>query len=567
MKRSSLSWKIGGSLALLILSVGLSTPAFAEKGQAESSVQTRKGQVKNNAKKSPKEIMLLDKAWQQKSESLLKKLAFIEQLQKDLDTQFHTLENQSRILMAQAIVLVSEETSRMAAVEFVKRAAELAPLKTNKTATAIVWKEFQKKIGINDSSNYNALAEIARALSTSGQSGNDAQWHFFLGIAAKNQGKIEDALAHLAKVEPTSPLFRHARLNEGLLNAANGQLQRARTALETVLSIDTTDAEKSSNMDNDNIVNLKEIAALNLARLMFENKEFKDALAFYRSIDSKSPLFYESLSEQGWAFFMAGHPNRALGAEYGATSPFFNSQFQPDQYFLSASVNYWLCDFAAARRNIRAFVAHTKNDAALLNKWKAAESASAEDKKLLVQKAFSIAEALVLGVSAQNSSLGPRSLQTIANKPLIVKKMKSLQMMRENRLAFQADKWPLRIKKAVMNALVKREEAEQAQVGSHVLAIIDSMRSEYDRAFNQLRLIHLEIMTAEKDKLANNDRSASGQQFLGTEAEFTESASQDPHLWSNDKREFWKDELDSFVFKKTSTCNQPEGEVSRHAEK
>ncbi|MEN9826482.1 MAG: hypothetical protein RI953_2227, partial [Pseudomonadota bacterium] len=83
----------------------------------------------------------------------------------------------------------------------------------------------------------------------------------------------------------------------------------------------------------------------------------------------------------------------------------------------------------------------------------------------------------------------------------------------------------------------------------------------------QLRLIHLEIMTAEKDKLANNDRSASGQQFLGTEAEFTESASQDPHLWSNDKREFWKDELDSFVFKKTSTCNQPEGEVSRHAEK
>ncbi|NBW80855.1 hypothetical protein EBR21_03790 [bacterium] len=567
MKRSSFPWKMSRPLALLMLTICYSNHARAEKGTAEVAAQTGKSQIKSSAKKQPKELMLLDKAWQHKGESLLKKLAFIEQLQKDLDTQFHTLENQSRILLAQSIVLVSEDKSRMAAVEFLKKAAELAPLKTNKTATAIIWKEFRTQIGISDSSNYNALAQVAWALSTSGQAGNDGEWNFFLGIAAKNKGKIEDALAHLAKVEPTSPLFRHTRLNEGLWNAANGQLQRARTALEIVLSLDTTDAEKRSSMDNENLVNLKEIAALNLARIMFENKEFKDSLALYRSIDSKSPFFYESLSEQGWAFFMAGHPNRALGAEYGATSPFFNNQFQPDQYFLSASVNYWLCDFSAARRNIRTFVAHTKNDAALLNKWKAAENASADEKKALVQKAFSIAESLVLGVSSKNNSLGPRSLQTIAKKPLLVKKMKTLQRMRENRLEFQAGKWPLRIKKSVMQALVTREESEQSQVGAYVLAVIDSMRSDYDRAFNQLRLIHLEIMTAEKDKLANNDRSASGQEFLGTEAEFVESASQDPHLWSNDKREFWKDELDGFVFKKTSSCNQTEGEVARHAEK
>lgn len=552
---------------MLILSAGMPKPANADNVDSTKAAQVSKKQAPNNAKKTPKELQLLDRAWQQKSNSMTKKLAFVEQLQKDLETQFHTLENQSRIMLAQSIVLCSEESSRMAAVELIKKAATTAPLKINKNATVLIWKDFQGKIGVSDSSNYTALAEVAAALASSGHTLTDGNWNFFLGIAAKGKGKTEEALAQLAKVEPSSPLFRHARLNEGLLNAANGQLQKAKISLETVLSLETTEAEKSSGMESESLVNLKEIAALNLARLMFENKEFKDALALYRTIDSKSPLFYESLSEQGWAFFMAGHPNRALGAEYGATSPFFSNQFQPDQYFLSASVNYWLCDFPAARRNIRSFVAHTKNDSALLGKWRTAENATADEKKTLVKKAFSVAEALFLGVSSKNNSLGPRSLQTIANKPLIVRKMKSLQKLRENRLAFHTENWPLRIKKTVVNALVQREESEQSQIGMHVLAVIDSMRSDYDRAFSQLRLIHLEIMTAEKDKMANNGRSASGQQFTGTEEEFIESASQEPHLWNNDKREFWQDELDSFVFKKTSSCDKTEGEVARHAEK
>lgn len=518
-------------------------------------------------KKVIKPLPLLDRAWLQRKDPLIKKLAFVEQLQKDIDTQLHNKENQSRMMMSQAIVLISDENSRMAAVELIKQAAETSPLKLTSQAASLVWNEFQNHLKISDSTNYNALADVAWAISTTGHTTQDPHWLYFVALSAANRGDSSDALNWFGKTEPSSALFRHAKLQEGLLSAAAGNAARAKNSLEIVMSLELTAAEKMADLKKEALVSLKEIAALNLARLMFENKEFKDALSLYRSIDAQSPLFYESLSEQGWAFFMAGHPNRALGSEYGATSPFFNDRFQPDQFFLSAAVNYWLCDFKAARRNIHAFVIHTKEDAALLRKWNLASAASAEQHKALVQKAFSVAENLVHGVSAANNSLGPRGLQSLSKKTNIIRRLAQLEKIRSARLEITRANWPMRSKKTVVQSLLRREEAEQKHIGTMTLALIAAMQSDYERAVSQLRLIQLEIMTAEKDKLMNRDRSSAGQEFLGSEEEFLEAVQQSAQVWSNEKKEFWKDELDSFIFSKRSQCQQQEGEDRKNVEK
>lgn len=264
---------------------------------------------------------------------------------------------------------------------------------------------------------------------------------------------------------------------------------------------------------------------------------------------------------------MAGHPNRALGVGYGATSPHYNQQFQPDQYFLNASVNYWLCDFPAARKSIQSFVMHTRDDAQLLRRWGDSASSTAPDKDAeRQQKAFKIVEGLAQGVTHSNNLLGPRSLQTLGRKRSLINGIDELATLRDNRMKLLGSSWPLNSKKTLIDALLNLEKKEQRRIGKLALSIIDAMRTDYERSLTQMRLIHLEIMTAEKDKLMNSGRTAGGQQFTGSEQEFLESAGGSARIWEDNKREFWKDELDSFVFNKKSECNTDE-EERKHAVK
>jgi hypothetical protein len=336
-----------------------------------------------------------------------------------------------------------------------------------------------------------------------------------------------------------------------MIFASLGKRESAKSALEIAASLDETEAESASDMKDEFLIAIKEQAILNLARLHFESKEFKSAISLYRSIDAQSTLFYESLSEQGWAFFMAGYPNRALGTEYGATSPHFNQLFQPDQYFLNAAINYWLCDFPAAKSAIQNFVAHTKHDADLLRKWSKTGERS-DGRKL--EKIYKIVEGISQGVSQKNSQLGPKSMQTLGRKQVLMTGVKEIHELRKLRLSIMGKQWPKRSKNYFLDALMKLENREKMRLAKLADLSISTMQKEYERSLNQMRLINLEIMTAEKDQLMDKGRTAVGQEFLGTEKEFFEAAEKVPRKWDNAKREYWKDELDSFVFKKKSQC-------------
>ncbi len=559
--------------ALLLLVSMTSIMSFEKKAfavvsanPAKAKSQLRQGS-KEETKKVKKPLPILDRAWAMRSDSLMKKLAFVEQLQKELESQPHTAENKSRIQLSQAIILLSEKNTRLAAIELIRTASEAHPLNVNKRAVQLIWQDFVSKLNIHDGDNHNLLADVALALSTAGHDMTDSNVPFFLGIAEKNRANSEKAISHFQKTEPASPLYRLAKLNEGLLYAASGQVRKAKEGLEVVLNLEPTSAEKKAELSKESIINMREYAALNLARLMFEIKQFKEAIALYRTIDAQSELFYESLSEQGWAFFLAGQPNRALGAEYGASSPFFNGQFQPDLYFLKASVNYWLCDFNAAQKNIQAFVFHTKEDAPLLRKWTIANAANASEHRQILMRAYKVVEDLAHGVTSSNSMLGPRGIQTLARNKPVLKRIARLDEQRLLRQSIQKSQWPLRAKQLVVEAMLRREDKEQELIGRQSLSVIETMRADYERALLQVRVIHMEIMTAEKDRLMSQSRSAEGQQFVGSEAEFLEAAEQTSQLWSSDKREFWKDELDSFVFAKKSQCHHKEGEGTNHAEK
>lgn len=503
---------------------------------------------------------VLDKAWALRKEKVAKKLAFVENLQKELNQQKQPAAMRSRLQLAMALVFVGEEATRFAAVDLIQQAVQAEALQLSKNAVAQIWKEFRAQLGGDSSLERRALALVSLALSTANTGAPDDAFNYFLALAQLSKGNTQETLRTLEKIDVTSQFYRPAKLQEGLLLADIGQLDKARSALDVVLLLEETEAERAASKDEKAFIEIKERAVLNLARLSFEKGEFKDALSLYRSIDTESPLFYESLREQGWAFFMAGHPNRALGTVHGATSPHFDQQFQPDQYFLQAAVNYWLCDFPAARRGLQAFVAHTNADAQFLKQWQDRSGTESENEKQNdLVKAFQVVEGLSQGVTHANNLLGPRGLQNLGRKQSIIEGLASLEKLREARKKVLALSWPLQSKSLLMQSFIRMENTEKENVAKIALSLIRSMGKEYERTLSQMRLIHLEVMTAEKDKLTQSERSSLGQEYLGTEKDFLEKENAQVRLWEDNKREYWKDELDSFVFAKKSQCDSTHG--------
>lgn len=516
----------------------------------DAEAQRKSG--KTDKVKVVRELRLLDKAWSLKDQGLDKKLAFTEKILKNLEDVSYSKKNISKAILATALIALKEEQTELVGSELISAAAQMAPLDLSLPAARHIWRETLKAVSEDSQLGVNSLSSVALALASTNHPDIDPSHTFYLAISRLNDSQGKEALRLLALITPDSKYYRQAKLQEGMIYAAQGQREKAKNALEISASLEQTEAENAAELKPEFMIALKERAILNLARLHFESGEFKQALSLYRSIDAQSTLFYESLSEQGWAFFMAGYPNRALGSEYGATSPHFNQLFQPDQYFLNAAVNYWLCDFKAAKSAIQNFVAHTKYDANLLRKW--SQKTDQQDEKTL-EKVYKIVEDISQGVTQKNSQLGPKSIQTLGRKQVLMTGVKEIHELRQLRMALTGKKWPKRSKNHFVEALLNLENREKIRLAKIANLSLISMQNEYERSLTQIRLINLEIMTAEKDQLMDKGRTSVGQEFLGTENEFLEMAENAPRKWDDTRQEYWKDELDSFVFRKQSQCS------------
>lgn len=211
------------------------------KGLASQAALPKQSvQIKKNAK----ELQLLDKAWALRKETVSKKLAFTEKLLKDFENQNHTAENKSRLLLATALVLLSEENTQLASAELISQAAKIAPLKLNRTAAQFIWNDILKRIPSETNTGSNALTDVAAAIASDNQSEIDDSHTFFLALSKNQQGSAKDALSLFAKIETSSKFYRQAKLQEGLIHARDGNTARAKVALETVLSLEKTDVEK-----------------------------------------------------------------------------------------------------------------------------------------------------------------------------------------------------------------------------------------------------------------------------------------------------------------------------------
>jgi tetratricopeptide (TPR) repeat protein len=380
------------------------------------------------------------------------------------------------------------------------------------------------------------------------------EFPYYLGWSFFRDGKYADALSMFDRVPLGSPHYRRAKYLEGTSQVLLGRAAEARETFQIVVSLGRTDAEQRFEIPAKSVQRMRDLAVINIARILYEQRQFKESLAYYRSLDQDSFFFYESLSEQGWSFFMAGYPARALGAAYAATSPFFSDRFNPDVYFLNATLYYWICQYDYARQALTGFIDHAKNEGDNLRIAVSGLQKMSPAKKR--ERLLAILESLDQGLSARGFGLGQKTMAFLKNQEGLMDSYQGYLALRARRLRVQELSLPREIHSRVQTAIEEFEEELGSLVALQAEDALLGLRDDYETGLVQARLLWLEILTAEKDKVLGDDRSIDSSQFVGDEKAFIDSVVRSKSKsWSQAKNEFWYDELGSYVFDLPSQCS------------
>lgn len=489
-----------------------------------------------------------------KSMSAKTKNALAERLHKALNTGKYLNRDEAVLLAAVAAIHSFDSEARYASFPLLNAALDKWPgLKQTKDAVEL-WNIFEENFANRDYVDELVLSSAAQLLDGEEiRSAKPEGFNYYRGVAYFQSGKYSETLREMSEVKLTSSNYRRAKFLEALSLIKQGNNQSAQEALQVVITLDPTDEEKSSQMTSKAVTRLRELGVLNQSRILYEQTRFEEAVASYRTLAQDSLFFYNSLNEQGWAFFLAGYPNRALGSLYSATSPFFHNRFNPEAYFLSAAVKFWLCDFDSSRDGLKAYVSHFKGEGDVLKSLlDRVGSLSADDSNMRFAK---IVEDAHKGVSPMNLGIGRRTLNNLLLEEHIQGALKGLDsaVQKRERIQSKNSQYP-EGKERLWRAMTLLESSIRKVMGAHVRNELATLNQIAQKTFSQSRILYLEILTAKKDLILGQGRSVKGTEFVGEERDFFEESAASQRFWTQDKNEFWYDELGHHVFTIKSQC-------------
>lgn len=463
------------------------------------------------------------------------------------------------VFLAAAVLHSYHKDTRYVALPYVKSAILRRPGLPNEKIAATAWKIFDANFNEPTPKNEITMAGIAALMQgATVASLGKSRYFYFLGSKDFSNGKYENALLNFAKVELESAQYRRTKFVEGAAMLALGRVNMALTSFQMVIGLDFTKVEEETFEAKAEAEVVKEQAVLQVARILYELKRFGESLAYYRTLRQESLLFQESLAEQSWAFFMAGYPNRAMGAIYAVKSPFFAKYFNPDSYFLDAVISYWLCDFAGAKEKLEKFVRYSRDEGDALRAMVVRFSNESETNQL--ERYFRVANDAFDSVSPRNIGLGSRVLASLLRKAEVGETLSDIGQIRLVRENIKSRKLYKEGSDRIDFALADFEKTLRLSVGAQARSRLRATAQSMDEALMRARFLHLEVLMATKDALVGKERSVKdGDASL--EQNFMDVGETENRNWNQDKNEFWFDELGSYVFKEVSKCRSLEAQI------
>jgi hypothetical protein len=102
------------------------------------------------------------------------------------------------------------------------------------------------------------------------------------------------------------------------------------------------------------------LANLNIARVYYERKAYRDSVKYYAQIPRFSDNWLDAIFESSWAFFLMQKHNNTLGNIHTIHSPFFIQRFYPESYILQSITFLRLCRVNEVKNSLSAFASRYK---------------------------------------------------------------------------------------------------------------------------------------------------------------------------------------------------------------
>ena len=370
-------------------------------------------------------------------------------------------------------------------------------------------------------------------------------YFYYQGAEAFNKRAFEEAKPFFDKVPSGSPYYLRALLHLGVIANISGRQSAAISYFERVIRGAGEDEMGEF---------LREVANLNVARVHYEARRYREALAFYNQIPRDSDSWLQAIFESAWAFFMYQKHNNVLGQIHTLHSPFFENRFYPESYVLQAITFLRLCRydqvkvslqkfrerygpvFADVRDMLRKYEGDSKGFFNLIYKYRTGELNS-------YKNAWSILDSV--------SRMDPykEAGDTIRFADREIARLSSFQ-----------GKWA---SSGLQDDLVKfLQDKKRLAIADAGRRLYDSSRDSYEYLQNlsgQTKLINAEMLLGKIDQLRakiNVGTTEKKVNFIGGMTQL--SVGDELEYWPFQK-EYWEDELGAYVFNIDSVCGRKAG--------
>ena len=370
-------------------------------------------------------------------------------------------------------------------------------------------------------------------------------YFYYLGLESFNREKYEEAASQFQKVPSSSNYYVKALFHLGLVSNLRGAHSRAIAYFERV---------RNSVPDTENGDWIREQANLNIARVHYEVKRYKEAILAYGQIPRSSDNWLQALHEASWTFFLMQKHNNTLGVIHTIHSPFFENRFFPESYILQAITFLRLCRFKQVKATIARFKGRYATTYKELTKML---QRYGDDQKGFFKLVYDYRAGNLESFKTIHPILDALSRTDVYKEAGTTIRFSDSELARLSRYQGRWESGGL------------LDELESFLRNKKVAAIKDAGRRLFTKgAFYHTSLkdlsdqtigINTEMVLGKVDELReklNPGTSPSKAQFIGGLQ--TLSISQDLEYWPFEG-EYWEDELGGYVYNLESLCTQKKG--------
>ncbi len=455
------------------------------------------------------------------------------------------LENQVSILQLQASILHKSGYPYLSSI-YASEAINRAP-KPMAPQLAIAWST------LNQSRSRRPMQQMIEDLAASvsekskdGPSVFGNSWFYYLANAEQARGNAKLALEYYGRLRINDYHFLSAQYQIAMIHLANNRKSDAESALKSMLN---SVSQTLAPLSKDTLKEMSNYAKIALARLYYQDEKFVNAIKFYRSVDRDSQLFYDSLFEQSWAFFMAGYPNHSLGAVYSVESPFFKDVYNPESTLLRAVVNYWMCRYDDSKSALAEFTTKHADAVETLGDY-------LSRKRLTDESAYQLFENHVSGVSSKSLGMPRSVLESAAvTESMMLLRAQYAGLVGEMDLFEKQGVFGSRQSKRATERLESHLQKFRKKIGGQYIVELQSMQKSFERLYEQSQFLYVELLMSEREQLLGRELHASSKMDVVTRRKNIAGWGDKTQAWGDNRlNEFWWDEVGFYIHDAKPMC-------------